>query len=511
MTAHVDYIRVTVTYTTAALTITTASPLAGGTVGTAYSQTLTASGGTPSYTWSIASGSLPAGLTLEGSTGAITGTPTAAGGPTSITFRVTDSAAAIATKALSITVSKITPVITWGNPADITYGTALSGTQLNATASVAGMFVYSPASGTLLPAGSGQALHVDFTPSDTANYNSASADVAINVTPRALTVTADNRGKNYGDTVTFAGTEFTTVGLINSDTVASVTLTSAGADAWAAIGTYPIVPSAATGTGLANYSITYANGTLTVSSLTLTITANNRSKTYGNTITFAGTEFTVAGLLAGDTVDSVTLTSAGAGATGAAGTWNIVPSAATGTGLAKYTITYVNGTLTVNPKALTVTANNRAKTQGETVTFAGTEFTAVGPGELRRRHQRDPDQRRGRGLRPQRRLPHHPQRRYRHGPGQLQHHLCQRHPDREHLRPDHHRQQRQQDLRRHGHLRRHRVHRHRPARRGLRRQRHPDQRRGRGHRRGRRLDHRPQRRHRAPASPSTPSSTPTAS
>ena len=325
-------------------------------MGTAYSQTLTASGGTPSYTWSIASGTLPAGLSLS-SAGVISGTPTTAGGPTSITFMVTDSAAATATKALSITVSKVTPVITWGNPADITYGTALSGTQLNATASVAGMFVYSPASGTLLPAGSGQALHVDFTPSDTANYNSASADVAINVTPRALTVTADNRGKNYGDTVTFAGTEFTTVGLINSDTVASVTLTSAGADAWAAIGTYPIVPSAASGTGLANYSITYANGTLTVSSLTLTITANNRSKTYGNTITFAGTEFTVAGLLAGDSVDSVTLTSAGAGATGAAGT-----------------------------------------------------------------------------------CIDRPQRRRRHGPGQVHHHLCQRHPDRQSEGPDRHRQ-----------------------------------------------------------------------
>lgn len=54
------------------------SALASGTAGSAYSQTLIASGGAPSYSWSITSGSLPAGLAL-GSAGAITGTPSASG------------------------------------------------------------------------------------------------------------------------------------------------------------------------------------------------------------------------------------------------------------------------------------------------------------------------------------------------------------------------------------------------------------------------------------------------
>src|SRR5206468_2897893 len=78
-------------------------------------------------------------------------------------------------------VGKTSPAITWNNPADITYGTALGGTQLNATASVPGTFVYTPAAGTVLNAGNGQTLHVDFTPSDTTTYNSASKDVLINV------------------------------------------------------------------------------------------------------------------------------------------------------------------------------------------------------------------------------------------------------------------------------------------------------------------------------------------
>jgi Bacterial Ig-like domain (group 3)/Galactose oxidase, central domain len=78
-------------------------------------------------------------------------------------------------------IQKATPIITWANPADITYPTALSATQLNATADVAGSFVYTPLAGTLLSVGSGQTLHVDFTPADSLNYNNASKNVLINV------------------------------------------------------------------------------------------------------------------------------------------------------------------------------------------------------------------------------------------------------------------------------------------------------------------------------------------
>ena len=87
-------------------TITTVS-LPDGTVGTAYSQTLTASGSTP-ITWSIVSGSLPSWATLNTSTGAITGTPDTAA-VTSFTVQATNSAGS-ATQPLSITVvSAIVP------------------------------------------------------------------------------------------------------------------------------------------------------------------------------------------------------------------------------------------------------------------------------------------------------------------------------------------------------------------------------------------------------------------
>jgi hypothetical protein len=85
--------------------ITTTS-LPGATVGTAYSQTLTASGGTGSLTWSITAGAPPASLSLNAATGTISGTPTRAG-TANFTVMVTDSAspAGTATKALSIVVT----------------------------------------------------------------------------------------------------------------------------------------------------------------------------------------------------------------------------------------------------------------------------------------------------------------------------------------------------------------------------------------------------------------------
>src|SRR6202041_3998773 len=69
----------------------------------------------------------------------------------------------------TLTITQGTPVITWNTPAAITYGTALSAAQLNATASVAGSFAYSPVAGTVLGAGA-QTLSVTFTPTNSTDY-----------------------------------------------------------------------------------------------------------------------------------------------------------------------------------------------------------------------------------------------------------------------------------------------------------------------------------------------------
>jgi hypothetical protein len=83
VTGYTDY---TVTITAPAITISPSS-LPPGTIGVGYNQTVTATGGTAPYTYAVSSGSLPPGLTLNTSSGAITGTPT--GSPNIYPFAIT--------------------------------------------------------------------------------------------------------------------------------------------------------------------------------------------------------------------------------------------------------------------------------------------------------------------------------------------------------------------------------------------------------------------------------------
>ena len=85
------------------LTITS-STLPSGTDGSAYSGTLQASGGTPAYTWSISTGSLPAGLTLAATTGVISGTPSVSG-TSSFTATVSDNGNPVQTKSVSVSIT----------------------------------------------------------------------------------------------------------------------------------------------------------------------------------------------------------------------------------------------------------------------------------------------------------------------------------------------------------------------------------------------------------------------
>jgi len=272
--------------------------------------------------------------------------------------------------AQTLMVNKATPTITWANPADIVYGTALSSTQLNATASVPGTFAYTPVSGTVLNAGSGQTLHVDFTPTDTANYSTASQDVTINVNKATPTITWANPADIVYGTI-LSNTQLCAIASVPGTFVYSPdsrALLSAGDDQTLHVDFTPI--------DTATYNNASADVTINVTEATLIITANTLNKNYGTAITLAGTEFTTDGLVSGDTVTSVTLTSTGAatGATVDGSPYAIVPSAALGTGLSNYNITYVNGSLTVNKASigLSLSSSVGKSTQGHSVTFTST-------------------------------------------------------------------------------------------------------------------------------------------
>jgi hypothetical protein len=106
------------------------------------------------------------------------------------TVKVTATSQEDASKSASATVTlmpKTNPTITWAPPAAISYGTALSATQLDATASVQGTFAYTPTSGVVLTAGS-QTLSATFTPTVTAEYNTVTASVRLTVNQAAQTI-----------------------------------------------------------------------------------------------------------------------------------------------------------------------------------------------------------------------------------------------------------------------------------------------------------------------------------
>jgi hypothetical protein len=194
------------------------------------------------------------------------------------------------------------------------------------------------------------------------NYTVSHQAGILSVRLRGLIITPDDFTKKYGDNLTFTGTEFSALGLVNGDTITSLTIISAGASASAPVRDTPYVIEGkdALGTGLNNYLILHGDGELIVEKRDLTITADDAMKTYGQSVTFGGTEFSTDGLANADTVTAVSLASNGAGtAAGVTGSpYAIEPSTAVGTGLANYDVSYVDGHLTVNPAPLTLTASS---------------------------------------------------------------------------------------------------------------------------------------------------------
>jgi hypothetical protein len=200
----------------------------------------------------------------------------------------------------------------------------------------------------------------------TITYNTAN----FTITPKAASVTPDAKTKIYGDAdPVLTGT---LSGFLAGDSVTAAYSRTPGETVAGSPYTISAVLSPAGVLG--NYTITYNTANFTIMPKALTVTANNRTKTYGATVTFAGTEFASSGLVNADTVTSVTLTSAGSASSAAAGTYSIVPSAAVGTGLGNYTISYVSGSLTANKASIGLSASSSVSTSthGHEVTFTAT-------------------------------------------------------------------------------------------------------------------------------------------
>lgn len=192
------------------------------------------------------------------------GTVVAAGNQTlSVTFTPADTTDYnSAAKTVTLAVSQATPTITWATPAPITFGTALSATQLNATAtgaggvSLPGSFVYTPVAGTVEAAGN-QTLSVTFSPTDSTDYSTASATVTIAVNRAASITSTSNTTFSVGaaGSFTVTGAGFPAPTLSESGALPSgVTFNSAsgvlsGTPAAGTSGSYPVTFTAHNGIG----------------------------------------------------------------------------------------------------------------------------------------------------------------------------------------------------------------------------------------------------------------------
>lgn len=171
-------------------TISPASPMAGQTVTATYS----CSDGGSGVVLCGPSGS--AQIPPTANTGTLTSTVDNTVGTHTFTVNSQDLVGNVSpASSVTYTVGKTIPTVTWATPAPITYGTALSSTQLNATASVPGTFVYSPAAGTILSVGT-QTLSVTFTPTDSATYSTVTKTVSLVVNKATTTTTITSVSPN---------------------------------------------------------------------------------------------------------------------------------------------------------------------------------------------------------------------------------------------------------------------------------------------------------------------------
>jgi len=173
-----------------------------------------------------------------------------------------------------------------------------------------------------------------------------------------LTITANDASRQYGqanpslNNVTYSG-------FVSGDGPGSLTGTpncTTTATQVSPVGSYPITCSGQTSS---NYKITFMQGTLTVTPTPLTITANSLSKVYGAGMLALG--FSASGFVNGDTAASLTTQPTLSTTTTAASAVGSYPISISGAVDPNYFITYAQGTLTVTPALLTITANNATK------------------------------------------------------------------------------------------------------------------------------------------------------
>lgn len=188
------------------------------------------------------------------------------------------------------------------------------------------------------------------------NYAVTFVDGILSITPRAITITADNLSRIYGNAnpaLTFA---VGGLGLVNGDQLTGALTTTAGATT----GVGNVAITQGTLAASPNYSVTFNAGILTITPRALTITANNLSRIYGDanpalTFTLGGL-----GLVNGDQLTGALATTAGT----TTGVGDAAITQGTLAAGANYAVTFNTGILRITPRPITITADNLSKLLG---------------------------------------------------------------------------------------------------------------------------------------------------
>jgi hypothetical protein len=266
----------------------------------------------------------------------------------------TDASAGVTSSSSGVLLSQTTPTITWASPSAISYGVALGTTQLNATASAAGTFTYTPAAGSVLTAGA-QTLSVVFTPTDAINYSTANGSVSLTVNKATASVTPNSGSKPYGASEPALGGMLS--GFVPADSV-TATYTRAPGETVAG-GPYTISATLSPAGVLGNYNVTYNTAGFTIGKATLTATANNATMAYGGAL--PNLTGTLVGVVPGDGI-TASFTTAVTSST-PVGSYAITPVLADPESkLGNYNAVLNGGTLAVGTDLTTTTVTSSALT-----------------------------------------------------------------------------------------------------------------------------------------------------
>lgn len=204
-------------------------------------------------------------------------------------------------------------------------------------------------------------------------YLSNSIFMDFTITKVAITLTADNASKTYGEKLVLLKTAFKSdlKPLYGNDKINIMNMSCNGLVDTASIGTYQIEPDSVIGVGLDNYSITFEPGTLTVNQKPLLLKAKNLIKKYGENLIPVGSEFSITSgnLVEGDIIYNVEIKCNGIKDTASIGNYPITLLRTVGNRMKNYNIQFETGELSITPKDLLIRLLDDTKVYGANTTI----------------------------------------------------------------------------------------------------------------------------------------------